>query len=226
VPVLGIDTATWRASVGLANGTTIVLERWQQTTGNHAVSLLPLIDEVLRGAGLTLHDLDAIAVSAGPGSFTGLRVGLSVAKGLARAAAIPLVTVPTLEALALSVADRSGVICPLLDARKGELYAAAFEAAPGVWRRLMDDALLRPEVLIETLPTPCTILGDAVTRYASLFRERLGNRVTLLPSESYGPHGAVVAVLGRQRLEDFGVADLTAAEPLYIRPSEAETKFI
>src|SRR5262245_52075822 len=94
--------------------------------GSHARTLLPLIDAALAAAGVGLRQLDLLAVSIGPGSFTGLRIGLSVAKGLALATGLPVVGVPTLEAYALHVGPRPGLICPVLDARKGEVYGAVF----------------------------------------------------------------------------------------------------
>jgi tRNA threonylcarbamoyladenosine biosynthesis protein TsaB len=224
VRILGLDTATWRASVGLVVDGTVVTEHSQVADGSHAVSLLPLIEAVLRDADCSIDALDAVAVSRGPGSFTGLRIGLSVAKGLACAAGLRLVGVPTLEALARTVADRHGVICPVLDARKGELYAACFASAPGSWKRLTADVLVTPEALLAMLPAPSVILGDAVDTYGPLLRQRRGSLVTLLPCESYGPRGGVVACMGWERLQAGQTDRLQDLEPLYIRPSEAELK--
>lgn len=221
-----MDTATWRASVGLVIDGAVVAEQSLSTAGNHAASLLPLIEEVLRRAACAAHALDAVAVSSGPGSFTGLRVSVSVAKGLACATGAGLVAVSTLEALARTEADRDGVICPVLDARKGELYAAAFVARAGQLRRIAADALVTPDELLDTLPTPCVVLGDAVERYGGLFQSRLGGRVTVLPFETHAPRGGVVALMGCERLQAGERADLQQLEPFYIRPSEAEVRSI
>lgn len=220
--VLGIDTATWRASVGLVIDGTVVAEQSLSTTGNHAASLLPLIDDVLRQAECPVDALDALAVSSGPGSFTGLRVALSVAKGISYATGARLVAVPTLEALARTVADHRGVICTVLDARKGELYAASFESSATGLKRLTADALVTPESLLDALPTPCVVLGDAVERYGALIEGRLGRKVTLLPFETHAPRGGVVAAIGLERLQAGHLADVYELEPVYIRPSEAE----
>lgn len=224
--ILGVDTATWRASVGLVIDGVVAAEQSLSTTGNHAASLLPLIEDVLRRAACAVHALDAIAVSSGPGSFTGLRVGLSVAKGFACATGARLVAVPTLEALARTVMDRDSVICPVLDARKGELYAAAFAARDGQLQRLTADALVTPEALLDHLPTPCVVLGDAVERYGSVFQRRLGEGVTVLPFETHAPRGGVVALMGCERLQVGESVDLQQFEPFYIRPSEAEARAI
>jgi tRNA threonylcarbamoyladenosine biosynthesis protein TsaB len=226
VRILGVDTATWRASVGLVIDGTVAAEQSLSTTGNHAASLLPLIEDVLRRAACAVQALDAIAVSNGPGSFTGLRVGLSVAKGVACATGARLVAVPTLAALARTVADRDGVICPVLDARKGELYAATFAARERQLQRLTADALMTPQKLLDDLPTPCVVLGDAVERYGTVFQRRWGEGVTVLPFATHAPRGGVVAVMGWERLQAGETADLQQFEPFYIRPSEAEVRAI
>lgn len=221
--VLGIDTATWRASVGLLIDGEVVVEQSQLADGSHAVSLLPLIADVLQRAACPVAALDAIAVSNGPGSFTGLRIGLSVAKGLARSTGAQVVGVPTLEALARTVAERCGVICPLLDARKGEVYTACFESSPGGgWTRRMADTLARPEDLLELLPTPCMVLGDGVATYGGILTARLGAQCTLLPFDVYGPRGGVVARMGWERLRIGRADELPDLEPCYIRASDAE----
>lgn len=203
---------------------TVVAERSAPAEGSHAVSLLPLIDAVLRQSACSVAALDAIAVSTGPGSFTGLRIGLSVAKGLACATGLHLVAVPTLEALARTVTDAPVPVCALLDARKGELYAACFAPGAQGFRRLTDDMLLTPEALLARLPRPCTVVGDAVVTYGEFLQRRLGGAVTLLPFDTHSPRGGVVAGMGAARLR-AGTADpLSEIEPRYIRPSEAELK--
>jgi tRNA threonylcarbamoyladenosine biosynthesis protein TsaB len=224
VRILGLDTATWTASVGLLLDGEVVAEQSEVTSGNHAASLLPAIDAVLQRGQCPAHTLDAVAVSGGPGSFTGLRVGLSVAKGLARATGARLVAVPTLEALARAAADRHGVVCSLLDARKAELYAACFELSASGCRRLTPDALVTLESLVSMLPTPCVVVGDAVTSYGAALRSRLGSGVTLLPFETHGPRGGVVAAMGHERLLAGQPDDVPSLEPCYVRATEAELK--
>ena len=222
--MLGLDSATRRAAVGAIDGNRVLAEEAVFAQSSHAASLPPLIEATLARASWTMRDLDIIAVSIGPGSFSGLRVGLSLAKGMAYALGIPLVPVPTLEALARSIDDASGVICPVLDARKGELYAAAFTASATRWQRLLDDTLLTPDALLQVLPTPCTVIGDAVPVYGELLTARLGGAVRLLPFETFAPRGATVARLGMERLRAGNFPALDALEPFYIRPSDAEKK--
>lgn len=221
--ILGLETATRHASVGLLIDGELAVEQSEPAQGSHAVSLLPLIDTVLRRADCRLDALDAVAVSSGPGSFTGLRVGLSVAKGFARATGARLVAVPTLEALARTVPGAPGAVCAVLDARKGELYAALFESSTAGCRRLTADQLVTAEALVALLPAPCVVVGDGGTVCASALRAHFGERVTVLP-ETHGPRGGVVAALGWERLRAGQLADVPSLEPTYVRPSEAELK--
>jgi len=224
VRILGLDTATRRASAGLLIDGEVVAEQAQLANGSHAVTVLPLVADTLRRAGCRVRDLDAVAVSGGPGGFTGLRVGLSVAKGLACATGVPVVAVPTLEALARTLSYREGIIWTLLDARKGELYAACFESVSGAVRRLTPDAVVTPSELVEHIALPCVVIGDAVERYGAFLQEHLGDRATLLPYDTYGPRGGVVATVGWERLQAGATENAASLEPFYVRPSDAERK--
>jgi len=223
VRVLGIDTATRHASIGICQDNEILAEKTEKQVASHAALILPLVESVLLEARLEVDQLDAIAVSAGPGSFTGLRIGLSVAKGLACATTARLVGVSTLEALARTVVDCSGPIWTLLDARKGELYAASFEASDGKLRRLMDDTVTLPEEIVALLPRACTIVGDIEPRYGKLLRESVGTGLRFLPFDQFGPSGGVVATMGAVAVTEGRAVDPTGFEPVYIRRSEAES---
>ncbi len=222
--VLGLDTATWTASVGLIDGDTELAERSLTVTGSHARTLLPMIEETLAAARLGLRDLELLAVSIGPGSFTGLRIGLSVAKGLAWASGIPLVGVPTLEALAHVAAPRPGLICPVLDARKREVYGAAFRWVGGALECVAEADVLSPEQFAARLTPPCTLVGDGVDTYASVWRACLGEGAELVPFARLSPRGSVVARLGTARFRLCGPASVAQVEPLYMRKSEAELR--
>lgn len=216
---LGIDTATAIASVGLVTDDA-VLVRSRPMASSHARTLLPLIDEVLAGAGIPVADVDLLAVSIGPGSFTGLRIGLAVAKGLALATGVAVVGVPTLEAYAVALGARPGTVWPVLDARKGEVYAAGYRWDGGTVHEVAAPAALPPAALATRLEPPATLVGDGVDAYAELWRTRPG--VTGVPFAAQPPAGAVVAGLGTVILARDGAADLRRLEPQYCRRSEAE----
>jgi tRNA threonylcarbamoyladenosine biosynthesis protein TsaB len=222
---LGLCTATWTASVGLIHHRLVVTERTVRCQNSHAPTLLGLIDDVLRDAGVEPDCLDAVAVSQGPGSFTGLRIGISTAKGLAYAGRARVVGVPTLEALVRAAKPRAGTVCAVLDARKGEVYASCFRWQEG---RLVIagpvDQAITPRHLVSVIPRPCTLIGDGVDSYRDLFAEMFGTEAVLMGLEQAPPSGVVVAEMGWERLEGGSAAPLEELEPCYVRLSEAERK--
>ena len=186
---------------------------------SHTASLPALVDRVLADAGVTIGDVEGLAVSIGPGSFTGLRIGLALAKGIAFAGGLPLVGVPTLEALA-HVADAAPgeTICAALDARKREVYAALFVATEAAPRRVSTDVALAPEALAARLTPPCVLVGDA----GEVYGEVLGARATLRPFATHHPRGGVIARLGAERIAAGEGANPGPLEPTYVRAPDAE----
>jgi tRNA threonylcarbamoyladenosine biosynthesis protein TsaB len=219
VRALGIDTATAIASVGLVTSD-VTVERARPMASSHARTLLPAIDEVLAAAGIGLEAVDLFAVSVGPGSFTGLRIGLAVVKGLALATGKPAVGVPTLHAYALAVGPRPGMVWPVLDARKGEVYAAGYRWRGADLDEVVPPSALAPSTLAERLRPPCTLVGDGVDTYGEHWSSVAG--LSQLRLADRPPSGAVVARLGTTLLGAAGAADLAALEPRYCRLSEAE----
>jgi tRNA threonylcarbamoyladenosine biosynthesis protein TsaB len=222
VLILGIDTATWTATAGLASDGTVLAEATHRESRAHAASLPGLVERVLADAGRRLDDVEAVAVSIGPGSFTGLRVGLAFAKGLAFAGGLPVVPVPTLEALAwVAEAARGETVCAALDARKREVYAAFFLAEPHTVRRLGPDMALAPEMLAARLEGRCVVVGDAGEVYGTL----LVPHAVLRPFATHHPRGGVIARLGWERLLAGQAArpgaGLGELEPVYVRPPDA-----
>jgi tRNA threonylcarbamoyladenosine biosynthesis protein TsaB len=235
--ILGIDTATVTASAALVEDGRLVLEELRFAPdpggsvgrGNHAETLLPLIEALLRKAGVSLPAVAALAVSLGPGSFTGLRIGLSTVKGLAFGWEIPVVGVPTLPAVASRVTDWEGLICPLLDARKKEVYAALFRRRGAVLERVSEDFASSPSTVIEKVAVlngnePCLFIGDGIKSYGELIAKALGGRSRLTLGEGYPSVASAVARLAEPRLTKGDYDPIGALVPLYLRPSEAELK--
>lgn len=221
--VLAIDTATWRCSVALVQDDVVLAERAERTTSNHAGTLPRLVEETLRSAATTLDRDDALAVTIGPGSFTGLRIALGFAKGIAYAGGHRLLGVPTLDALALAAPPTPGRLCTVLDARKREVYAAVYERSETGLVRLGDPVAIAAETLARRLDGPCTFIGDAVEPYGEVFTSVLGAGAVLLSSELHPPSAAAAARLALARLRRSGEGDeLETLEPRYLRPPEAE----
>jgi tRNA threonylcarbamoyladenosine biosynthesis protein TsaB len=221
VRILGIDSATSMGSVGITDGGRIVAERSGYAIDGHGRFLAPLIERVLADGGCRFDDLDAVAVSIGPGSFTGLRIGLALAKGLSYAARRPLIPVPTLDALAaVADADAGEVVCPMLDARKGEVYTALYAVgAEGEMHCVTSVMLGRPAEVLARIDGRCRVLGDAVGGHESEILAALGTRALVLPFSHYHPRGAVVARLGAGLVPVEHGEGLARLEPLYVRPA-------
>ncbi len=234
--LLALDTATLTASVAvvrLAPGAAPeVLAAGDAETGSHSERLMPLVVEVVTRAGVALADLDALAVGAGPGSFTGLRIGLATAKGLAFAASKPLWLVSSLGALAWAMDATAGALrVPVLDARRGELYAGFYRTdAGGVPRAVAPERVMPPGELaaaIAAVPAGgdadgggVAIAGDALLAHADALAA-LPPAVTRLARPLTPPAvGVAVVAAGGDRADG-----LAHGAPAYLRPSEAEVKY-
>jgi len=220
--VLGIETSTLTGSVALLHDDRVVAEHTLSIATTHSERLLAAVHWVLEESATPLGTLDGLAVAIGPGSFTGLRIGLATAKGLAYAASLRLVGVPTLDALAWGVPFAAYPVCPILDAKKGEVYTALYRHRGGELERLTDYRAVRPARLVAELDGPVCFLGDGVLAYGDLILAEMGNRAYFVPPPRRYPSGACVAELGARRLSEGGAEDPTRLVPLYIRLSEAE----
>lgn len=226
--VLGIESATPVAAVAVAGDGGILAERMVFNQRTHSVNLLPMIKAVLEESEVDRRDLAGIAVSGGPGSFTGLRIGMSTAKALAQVLGLPVTGISTLEALAYPLAGQRGLACPILNARKNEVYAAVYDYTCTI-TRLAGPMAVRPEKLAEILlklGRPVIFLGDGVPPYGSILKARLGNLAGFAPFSSNFPRGAAVAELGLVAFREGRGVDPADLRPQYVRPSEAEAVWL
>ncbi len=225
--LLAIETATSVHSVALLDEDRVIAEQSYETKGRRGGLLLPAVDEMLRKARVTAKELDAVAVSVGPGSFTGLRVGLATAKGLALGAGAKLVGVSTLEVLAAGYpAPETATICALLDAYRGEVYMALFRKTGAGLERLSDDTVLPPEKTAEAAGGMHAVhlIGDGAARYRDRLAEAFGARASLSEAGLRAvPTAAVVGRLGRKKLT--GDLQAEAISPVYLRRAEAEVNY-
>jgi tRNA threonylcarbamoyladenosine biosynthesis protein TsaB len=215
--LLAVETSTLAGGVALVDGERLVAEYLLDVSVTHSERLLGAIDTVMTDAGWAPADLHGLAVAVGPGSFTGLRVGLSTVKGLAFALGIPVAAVPTLDAMAAAVPWTSLAVCPVLHARRNEVYAALYRWDGEGFVRESEYLAITPADLAARLGEPTLLIGDGADAVSSAHARRL-------PAPRRVPSPACVAVLGRARLalgESVSPAGLT---PLYLRPSEAELR--
>jgi tRNA threonylcarbamoyladenosine biosynthesis protein TsaB len=222
--ILAIETATMCGSVALVKKDRCLAEFSLQTDETHSRRLLAGIDWLLQETGIEKEAIDAVAVSLGPGSFTGLRIGLATAKGLAMAADAKLIGVGTLDGLAAQFFAAGDIlICPVLDARKKEVYFGFYRCDNGDIPRLQGEyQVVSPERLCERIEEPVVLLGDGATVYGHIFQEMLAGQVKVAPPGTYFPRAATIGLLAFARWQKDEFFDPATAGPIYIRPSEAE----
>ena len=222
--ILGIETATWLGSVALVTESEVIAEYTLNIRRTHSERLMGMIARLLSDTDVALRDLDGIAVSIGPGSFTGLRIGLSTAKGLCFANTLPLTIVPTLEAMASRVCFARYPVCPLLDARKQEVYAGIYDISEGPPKAVLAPCTISIEHLLARISRPTIFSGDGSTIFRDPIREKLGDHAFFVPSDAAHPDAAAVARLGLSAFRKGEHAELSGLEPIYLRRSEAEIK--
>ncbi len=217
VRLLALETSTLAGGVALLDDERIIGEYLLDVRLTHSERLMPAVDRLLTDAGWTVAALDGLAVAVGPGSFTGLRIGLSTAKGLAWARGIPVAGVPTLDALAASLPFCALPVCPVLDARKGEVYCSLYRWDGAQMCREWEYLAIPPDALSARLGEPTVLLGDGAAGIAS-------RHARVAPPHRRLPSAAAVGVLGLARFRAGEVVSAAELSPLYLRPSEAWLK--
>lgn len=230
--ILAIDSATPVAGVALLSDGTLIKEKFSNFKKTHSETLMPMIDQVLRECECTIADVQALAVTIGPGSFTGLRIGLALVKGLAQATGIPVVGVNTLEVLAHNIYGSDALVCPLLNARKGEVYCGFYQVdgvkplalaemkacSPAEFK---DEAL---SILDKTGKKRIILLGDGYPPYQEFFEEQLGSVAETVPPHHMLPRSSALASLAEERVNRGDFDNVFRLRPVYIRLSEAESR--
>lgn len=222
--ILAFETSAKAASVALLQDGLLLGEYVQNSGQTHSRTVMQMAQDLLKNCDLTAKDVDAVACAAGPGSFTGVRIGLAAAKGFAWGRELPLIGVSTLEAMARNVAIADGIYCAAMDARRNQVYTAVFQLDNGVFRRLMDDSAISVEALgefLRSLDGPKYLVGDG----AVLCHNNLAQTVSqlrLLPEHLRMQRAAGTALLAWDRLQSGEVVAAGAVTPNYLRLSQAE----
>ncbi len=228
--ILSLDTATKCSSVALSRGTVkegeVLASLSLSSSVTHSRRLLTTIDWLFTETRIGWHDLSGVAVGLGPGSFTGLRIGMATAKGLASTAGLPLLGVITLDALAVNCVTDKGV-CAVLDARKKEVYSAFYRPdSSGIPRRVGDIVAVKPEELLAKVDEPLVMVGDGVAVYGGIWKHQLGNLVEFAPANFHTPSAASLGLVAAEKLLNNDVLDLASAAPVYVRASDAELSLV
>lgn len=215
--ILAIDTATELASVAIYDGHEGPrAESTWRTSANHTVELMPTIVTMLGQQGLTAEQVDGLAVALGPGSFTGLRIGLSVAKGLCLSLDVPIIGIPTLDVLAYAHHEQGLPICAVIQAGRGRTCVALYERAGSSWRRTSDYHLATVEELSAQVRTPTLFCGEIDGSLSTELQTHLGPRAIVASPASSLRRASYLAELGWQRLRKGETDDLSSVEPLYL----------
>jgi len=231
--ILAIESSGMSAGCAYLEDDRLISEYYMNSRLTHSITLLPMISEMTKTAGFQLEELDAVAVSAGPGSFTGLRIGAAMAKGLCLAHETPLIAVSSLKGLAANVPAAQGLICPLMDARRGQVYCGIyrndFTAGSSPAAVIEDSALTVGEYLEKTAEAVrdrncmAVFLGDGVPVHEKLIREILGDRCIFAPTAVNRQRASSIAVLAAEEFKKGNTMCADDFVPEYLRRPLAET---
>jgi len=218
---LFVDTCGATAGVALGDGGRIVAETNLALDRRLSTRLLAVINGLLAESGMSVAGLDGIGVACGPGSFTGVRIGMATVKGMALAAALPVVGVSSLALLAANVPFARHQVCALMDARKKEVYAGLFRCG-ALPVPVADEWVLSPDELLDGIREPTIFVGDGAVVYRDSIEKRCGNLAFFAPASCSFPRAACGIVLCRELLARGEGVPPERLDPVYIRPSEAE----
>ena len=221
--LLAFETSAKAASVALFDGEKLLGEGYQNTGLTHSQTLMLMAEDLLKNCGISVSDLTAVAVAAGPGSFTGVRIGVSAAKGLAWGRELPCYGVSTLEAMALGLGVQNGYILPTMDARRAQVYTALFSAENGTISRLFEDSAIALSELKEKLPKdkPIFLVGDGSMLTHSTLKEAVPNLV-LPPEHKMHQRAVGVGLAANKTIAQGDAGDAASLVPNYLRLSQAE----
>lgn len=223
--ILGLDSSGIVASVAIVEDDVLIAEYTVNYKKTHSQTLLPMLDEIAKMTELDLNSIDAIAVAAGPGSFTGLRIGSATAKGLGLALKKPLIAIPTVEGLAYNLYDISGLICPIMDARRKQVYTGIYRFTDHQLKVVEDQIAVPMETVIEKLNQygeAVTFLGDGVPVFHELIAEKMTVPYSFAPAHVNKQRAAAVAALGLIYYREGKTETAMEHVPDYLRVSQAE----
>ncbi|MFC1858616.1 tRNA (adenosine(37)-N6)-threonylcarbamoyltransferase complex dimerization subunit type 1 TsaB [Thermodesulfobacteriota bacterium] len=222
--ILALDTSTKSCSVGIVDDESVLIEIVRVSPETHSKHLMGMIHTAIEFSGLTLTELDGFAVTQGPGSFTGLRIGLSSIKGLAVATGKPLVGVSSLDALAMQASFSTFLICALLDARKGEVYCGRYRIENGILKKETREMVCTPAIAVQDITEPCVLAGDGASFYKQIIVDKIGGLSHFLPLNQNIIRASTVARLAVTRFKRGESDEINTFAPNYIRKSDAEMK--
>lgn len=225
--ILAVDTSAMTASAALMLDERLAAESILNHKKTHSEKIMPMIDSVLRESETEIEEIDVFAVSNGPGSFTGLRIGVSTVKALAHAMNKPVVGVGTLEALAYNIFDADGLVSPIMDARRGQVYNAVYKWEKGVLKEVTAPRAESLETCIEDFKNEKKVyfLGDGVPVHCEKIKEIMGERAVFAPVHCLLQRASSVAAIAKIRAERGETESYGELNPVYLRKSQAEREY-
>ncbi len=224
--ILAVDSSGLVASVAILEDDVLLSEYTVNYKKTHSQTLMPMVDEIVRMTELDLHTLDAIAVAGGPGSFTGLRIGSSTVKGLADVLHIPVISVPTVDALAYNLVGASGLVVPIMDARRSQVYTGIFEydAKNELIIHMEQCAIAITDLItrLNEMGKKVTFLGDGVPVYKKVITETLNVPYSFAPAHISRQRAGAVGALSEKYYNEGKYTEPSEHRPDYLRKSQAE----
>lgn len=225
--VLSVDSSYSTATCALIKDDKILAEINLNDKKQHSVILMRLIDSILKEYEIDINDIDAFIISRGPGSFTGLRIGMATLKGLAFASKKPLISVSTLDALAYNSISFQGIICPIMDALRDNIYTCLYKNENNNLTPLIKEQCLNINELVTILKEqtlPIIFVGDGVTKHKEFLQENIPNSF-FAPNHSNFPKASSVGELGIKKINDGVIENIDSINPIYLRKSQAEREY-
>jgi tRNA threonylcarbamoyladenosine biosynthesis protein TsaB len=225
--VLAIESSSVVISVAVMDEHRLLAEYILNQERNHSSKLMPMIQEVLDSIPLALKDIDVFAVASGPGSFTGLRIGMATVKGLAQAFNRPTVGIPTLDGLAFNLACVKGLICPIMDARREQVYTSVYRWRGNAPERLEEYSAVAVKDLVEVLnkwDEPVNFCGDGIFAYRDIIESEMKNRAVFAPSTHALQRASSIAWLALKTALAGDAQSYLELQPFYLRKSQAEQR--
>ncbi len=220
--ILAVDTSAITCGVAIADNEVLLADLMDESGETHSKHLMNMIKRAFEISGFKPSDMDGFAVTKGPGSFTGLRIGISSVKGLAAATGKPVAGISTLDALAAQVPPTSYLICVMTDARKGEVYSSCYRHIGGIVKKESKEDNLLPEKAIERIHEPCLFAGDGACAYRNIIEEKIGGYAHFLPDAFNTVKASTVAFMGMKKMMDNDMEDAGMLVPFYIRKSDVK----
>ncbi len=222
--ILSINTSTTQYSLAAMKDEILLGEYILPSGSTRFNNLMPSLDDLLTKVGLSPQELDGVIVALGPGSFTGIRIGLSVAKGLSESLAIPIIGVPTLAAMASQLPFLKEDICPLVGSRKGEVFTALFRwSAPGQLLRLREDTCLKTSEIGSIISNKTVFIGNDLSHQGPVLKHQVKGKTVLAPANLWNLKASSLGILGLKRLQKGESDNSGELVPIYLRGADIRT---